>query len=149
MQYTNWTKLNSFPAIAFELYSSMDCVCNPGVPSSSLTIGILTANFSTGARSSCVQQNHCTSRMSIQSPLRNDQSTMIQYTNWINSTPSQELLLSCIAQWLEHWVCNSGVANPSLSIGHPHCQFLYWCQEFLCPIEPLYLSEEKSITVEK
>ena len=28
-------------------------------------------------------------------------------------------------------------------------KFLYWYQEFLCPVEPLYLSDEKSITVEK
>ena len=36
-------KLNSFPAIAFELYSSMAraLVCNPRVASSSLTIGNL------------------------------------------------------------------------------------------------------------
>ena len=27
--------------------------------------------------------------------------------------------------------------------------FLYWYQEFLCPVEPLYFSDEKSITVEK
>ena len=26
---------------------------------------------------------------------------------------------------------------------------LYWYQEFLCPVEPLYFSDEKSITVEK
>ena len=32
---------------------------------------------------------------------------------------------------------------------HPHCKFLYWYQEFLCPVEPLYFSDEKSITVEK
>ena len=31
----------------------------------------------------------------------------------------------------------------------PHCKFLYWYQEFLCPVEPLYFSDEKSITVEK
>ena len=32
---------------------------------------------------------------------------------------------------------------------HPHCKFLYWYQEFLCPVEPLYFSDEKSIAVEK
>ena len=32
---------------------------------------------------------------------------------------------------------------------HPHCKFLYWHQEFLCLVEPLYFSDEKSITVEK
>ena len=32
---------------------------------------------------------------------------------------------------------------------HPHCKFLYWYQEFLCPVEPLYFSDEKSISVEK
>ena len=55
-------------ALAIELYSALaiellSCiaqwlehwVCNPGVASSSLTIGILTVNFSTGTRSSCVQ----------------------------------------------------------------------------------------------
>ena len=42
---------------------------------------------------------------------------MMQYTNWINSTPSQQYLLSCIAQWLEHWVCNPGVASSGLTIG--------------------------------
>ena len=26
---------------------------------------------------------------------------------------------------------------------------LYWYQEFLCPVEPLYFSDEKSISVEK
>ena len=26
-------------------------------------------------------------------------------------------LLSCIAQWLKHWVCNPGVASSSLTIG--------------------------------
>ena len=31
----------------------------------------------------------------------------------------------------------------------PHCKFLYWYQEFLCPVEPLYFSDEKSTTVEK
>ena len=93
-------------------------VCNPGVASSSLTIGILTVNFSTGTRSFCVQQNHCTSRMRSQSQLTNDKYIMMQYTNWINSTHSQQQLLSCIAQWLEHWVCNPGVASSSLTIGN-------------------------------
>ena len=32
---------------------------------------------------------------------------------------------------------------------HPHCKFLYWYQEFLCPVEPLYFSDEKSTIVEK
>ena len=30
-----------------------------------------------------------------------------------------------------------------------NADFLYWYQEFLCPVEPLYFSDEKSITVEK
>ena len=42
------------------------------------TIGILTVNFSTGTRSSCVQQNHCTSRMRSQSQLTNDKYIMIR-----------------------------------------------------------------------
>ena len=28
-------------------------------------------------------------------------------------------------------------------------KFLYWYQEFLCSVEPLHFSDEKSITVEK
>ena len=32
---------------------------------------------------------------------------------------------------------------------HPHCKYLYWYQEFLCPVEPLYFSDEKLITVDK
>ena len=43
--------------------------------------------------------------------LRNDKYIMMQNTNWINSTPSQQQLLSCLAQWLEHLVYNRGVAN--------------------------------------
>ena len=31
---------------------------------------------------------HCTSQMRSQSQLRNDKYIMMQYTNWINSTPS-------------------------------------------------------------
>ena len=31
---------------------------------------------------------------------------------------------------------------------HPHCKFLCWYQEFLCPVEPLYFSDEKSVTAE-
>ena len=39
----------------------------------------------------------------------------------------------------------------SLYIYHlrSHCKFLYWYQEFLCSVEPLYFSDEKSVTVEK
>ena len=47
-------------------------VDNRGVASSSLTFGILTVNFSAGTKSSCVQWNHCTSRMRSQPQLRND-----------------------------------------------------------------------------
>ena len=54
------------------------------------TIGILTVNFSTGTRSSCVQWNHCSSQMKSLSQLRNDKYIMMQYTNWVNSTPSQQ-----------------------------------------------------------
>ena len=64
---------------------------NPSVSASpSMTIGILTVNFSTGTRSSCVQYNHCTSRMRSQPQLRNDKYILMQRTNWINSTPSQQ-----------------------------------------------------------
>ena len=38
----------------------------------------------------------------------------------INSTPSQQQLFSCIAQWLEHWVCNPGVASSTLTIDLSH-----------------------------
>ena len=47
-------ELNCFKAIAFELYSSVARALgfNPRVVSSSLTIGILIANFSTGSKNS-------------------------------------------------------------------------------------------------
>ena len=35
-------------------------------------------------------RNHCISRMRSQSQLRNDKNIMMQYTNWINSIPSQQ-----------------------------------------------------------
>ena len=54
------------------------------------TIGIPTENLSAGTRSSCVQKNHSTSRMRRQPQLSNDKCIMMQYTNWINSTPSQQ-----------------------------------------------------------
>ena len=117
MQYTNW--INSTPSqqylLSYIAQWLVHWVCNSGVASSSLTFGILTVNFSTGTRSFCVQWNHCTSRMRSQSQLRNDKYIMMQYTNWINSTPSHQLLSSCFAQWLEHWVCNPGVACSSLT----------------------------------
>ena len=66
----------------------------------------------------------------------------------INSFPA--IALSCLTQWLEHSVYNRGVAvQVSPWHRHPHCKFLYWYQEFLCPAEPLYFSDEKSTTVEK
>ena len=43
---------------------------------------------------------------------------MMQHTNWINSTPSQQQRLSLLAQWLEHSVYNRGVASSSLTIGN-------------------------------
>ena len=120
MQYTNWINLTPSQQQLLSCIAQWleHWVCNPGVASSGLTIGILTVNFSTVIRSSCVQQNHGTSRMRSQSQLRNDNYIMMQYTNWINSTPSQQQLLSCIAQWLEHWVCNPGLqvrVSPSAS----------------------------------
>ena len=42
------------PGTSREIYSE-DANGDPGVASSSLTIGILIVNFSTGSRSSCVQ----------------------------------------------------------------------------------------------
>ena len=42
---------------------------------------------------------------------------MMQYTNCLNSTPSQQQLLGCLAQWLEHSVYNRGVASSRLIIG--------------------------------
>ena len=65
------------PGTSREIYSEdADGETDPGVASSGLTIGILTVNFSTGTRSSCVQYNHCTSRMRSQSQLRNDKYIM-------------------------------------------------------------------------
>ena len=42
----------------------------------------------------CPVVPHCTSRMRSQPQLRNDKYIMMQYTNWINSTLSQQQLLS-------------------------------------------------------
>ena len=48
-------------------------------------------NFSPESiRKSSLYIYHCTSRMRSQSQLRNDKYIMMQYTNWINSTPSQQ-----------------------------------------------------------
>ena len=49
-------KLNSIPAKPLELYSQWleHWVCNPGVASLNLTIGIITINLSTSTSSSCV-----------------------------------------------------------------------------------------------
>ena len=128
MQYSNWINSTPFQQWLLSCIAQWleHWVCNPGVASPSLTIGILTVNFSTGTRSSCVQWNHCTSQMRSQSQLRNDKYIMMQYTNWINSTPFQQWLLSCKAQWLEHWVCNPGVASSSLTIG----KFPFLCHKF-------------------
>ena len=35
----------------------------------------------------------------------------------IYSEDAEGELNSCIAQWLEHWVCNPGVASSSLTFG--------------------------------
>ena len=50
-------RLDSFPAIALSCIAQWleHWVCKPGVVSSSLTTSILSGNFSTGTRSSCVQ----------------------------------------------------------------------------------------------
>ena len=64
------------PGISREIYIEDADGETPGIASSSLTIGILTVNFSIGTKSSCVHQNHCTSRMRSQSQLRNDKYIM-------------------------------------------------------------------------
>ena len=48
-------------------------------------------------RSSYVQWNHCTSLMRSQPQFRNDNDIMMQYSNWIDSTPFQQL--SCLAHY--------------------------------------------------
>ena len=65
----------------------------------------------------------------------------------------KELSLSswCIASlFIYHFstVTDFSSEKYSGSTGHSHCKFLYWYQEFPCPVEPLYFSDEKSITVE-
>ena len=62
----------------------------PGTSRESFSEDAKDENFSAGTRNSCVQQNHCTSRMRSQLQLNNDQYVMMQYTNWINSTLSQQ-----------------------------------------------------------
>ena len=57
--------------------------------SSSPIIGMLTVEFSAGTRSSCVQQNHCTSRMRSKPQLRNDKYIdTINQLDKLNSFPA-------------------------------------------------------------
>ena len=58
-----------------------------------------------------------TSLMRSEPQLSNDKCIMMQYTNWINSTLSQQQLLSFLAQWLEHTVYNRRVVSSSLTVG--------------------------------
>ena len=58
--------------------------------------------------------------MRSQPQLSNDKYIMMQYTDSINSTPSQQQLLSLLAQWLKHSVYNWGVASSSLTIGNDY-----------------------------
>ena len=46
------------------------------------------------------------------------------------------------------WITNP-VLQPLSYAGTRSFTELYWYQEFLCPVELLYFSDEKSITVEK
>ena len=55
----------------------------------------------------------CTSFMKSQPQLRNGKYIIMQYTNWISSTPSQHWLLSCLPQWLDHLIFKRGVAGSS------------------------------------
>ena len=52
------------------------------------------------------------------------------------------IALGCLTQSLKHLVYDRGVASSNPII-------VYWYEEFLCPVEPLYFSEEKSTRVEK
>ena len=150
MQYTNW--INSIPS----QQPLLSCiaqwlehwVCNPGVASSSLTFGILTANFSTGTRSLRAQQNHCIPRTRSQPQPRNDKHTMTQHTNWTNLTPPATAPEphSPMARALG---LQSRGREPKPHPRHPHCKPPHWHQESLRPAEPLHLSDEKSTTVEK
>ena len=76
---------------------------------------------------------------------------------WLTSHPRSAVilldtgiaLLSCTAQWLKHSVYNRWIASSLSHHRHRHCKFLYCHQKFLCPVEPLYFSDEKSAAVEK
>ena len=57
---------------------------------------------------------------------------------WLTSHPR-----STVVQELLVPVENFTVRMPMMGLE------LYWYQEFLCPVEPLYFTDEKSTTVEK
>ena len=119
MQYTNWISSTFSQQQLLSLLAQWleHLVYDWGVGSSSLTIGIFTVNFSAGTRSSSVYWNHSTSRMKSQPQFRNDKYIIMQCTNWINSTPSQQQLLSLLAQWEERPVDNRDVTTLTLTIG--------------------------------
>ena len=69
---------------------------------------------------------------------------IIIYLSFLNC----DWLLIREVQWF-YWTQKFRGCEFEPHLRHPHCKFLYWYQEFLCPVEPLYFSDEKSITVEK
>ena len=65
-------------------------------------------------------QRQCTSRMIRQPQMSNDRwYIMMQYFIWISLPSSQYLLLSFLAQRLEHSICNWGFTGSSLTIRRP------------------------------
>ena len=95
-----------------EKYSGSTGHMDTGIPGTSRNIFSEDPDDGTRTRNPC-SKAVAGKELRCQSQLRNDKITMMQYTNWINSTLSQQQLLSCIAQWLEHSVCNRGVASSS------------------------------------
>ena len=81
--------------------------------------------------------------------MTNDKYIMVQYTIGIGSTPSQNQLLSYLAQWLEHSLYNRGVASSSISIGILIVSTLLEPEVPMSGSNNVLLYDEKSITDEK
>ena len=55
--------------------------------------------------------------------------------------------LSLLTVWLDSIFVDLELTLAVTLVAHP--RFLHWYQELICPVEPQYFSDEKSLTVEK
>ena len=65
------------------------------------------------------------------------------------SSAMKSMFNSRTKRFFDSDIISLGVLPGIAEAEHKHELFLYWYQEFLCPVEPLYFSDEKSIIVEK